>query len=94
MVFGSEGRPAEPPTTTPPPGTTSRRRPATPRSKAAIADAQKAYDDGRGGAAKESDWEAYGKAQEDLEDALPGARDGRPRGRQPSSERPGESKGS
>ncbi|MFF2773285.1 UPF0182 family protein [Streptomyces sp. NPDC058052] len=70
-VFGVEG--ATPPTT--PPGT--EQPPTTPQPpasadaalKAAIADAQKAYDAGEAALAK-GDWAAYGKAQEDLQDAL------------------------
>lgn len=71
-VFGVE---APTPPTTPPPGTT----PPPPTSndaalKAAIADAQKAYDAGEA-ALQKGDWTAYGKAQEDLQDALQRAAD-------------------
>ncbi|MFD3664129.1 UPF0182 family protein [Streptomyces sp. NPDC058659] len=71
-VFGVEA-PTTP--TTPPPGTT----PPPPTSndaalKAAIADAQKAYDAGEA-ALQKGDWTAYGKAQEDLQDALQRAAD-------------------
>ncbi|GGW04726.1 UPF0182 protein [Streptomyces narbonensis] len=71
-VFGVE---APTPPTTPPPGTT----PPPPTSndaalKAAIADAQKAYDAGEAALAK-GDWTAYGKAQEDLQEALQRAAD-------------------
>ncbi|MEV4945245.1 UPF0182 family protein [Streptomyces sp. NPDC053755] len=67
-VFGVDG-------VTPPqpeqPGTTP---PTTPSSndaalKKAIADAQKAYDDGEA-ALQKGDWEAYGKAQDALQQAL------------------------
>ncbi|MEU3750292.1 MULTISPECIES: UPF0182 family protein [Streptomyces] len=71
-VFGVD---APTPPTTPPPGTT----PPPPTSndaalKAAIADAQKAYDAGEA-ALQKGDWTAYGKAQEDLQDALQRAAD-------------------
>ncbi|WP_329625579.1 UPF0182 family protein [Streptomyces sp. NBC_01255] len=71
-VFGVE---APTPPTTPPPGTT----PPPPTSndaalKAAIADAQKAYDAGEA-ALQKGDWVAYGKAQEDLQAALVRAAD-------------------
>ncbi|MFI6418812.1 UPF0182 family protein [Streptomyces sp. NPDC050842] len=71
-VFGVE---APTPPTTPPPGTT----PPPPTSndaalKAAIADAQKAYDAGEA-ALQKGDWTAYGKAQEELQDALQRAAD-------------------
>ncbi|WP_327328488.1 UPF0182 family protein [Streptomyces sp. NBC_01210] len=64
---------AEPPTTTPPPGDTTKPPPATGDAalKAAIADAQKAYDDAQAALDKKpTDWEAYGKAQAALQDAL------------------------
>ncbi|MFF3453531.1 UPF0182 family protein [Streptomyces sp. NPDC002730] len=63
---------AEPPTTTPPPGDTTK-PPATGDAalKGAIADAQKAYDDAQAALDKKpTDWEAYGKAQAALQDAL------------------------
>ncbi|MDV9192099.1 UPF0182 family protein [Streptomyces sp. SR27] len=69
-VFGVES-PTTPPTTpTTPPGTTNP-PPASNDAvlKQAIADAQKAYDDGEAALAKQ-DWNAYGKAQEDLQAAL------------------------
>ncbi|MGW3646586.1 UPF0182 family membrane protein [Streptomyces sp. NPDC000878] len=66
-VFGAEGTTTEPPdegggTTTPP---TSE----DPTVQEALDDAQKAFDDGQA-ALKKGDWEAYGKAQAALEDAL------------------------
>ncbi|MFD9221951.1 UPF0182 family protein [Streptomyces sp. NPDC060064] len=64
---------AEPPTTTPPPGDTTKPPPATGDAalKAAIADAQKAYDDAQAALDKKpTDWQAYGKAQAALQDAL------------------------
>ncbi|TQK51996.1 hypothetical protein FBY35_2421 [Streptomyces sp. SLBN-118] len=60
----------QPPTTTPPPGT---KPPATgdAATKAAIADALKAHQDAEAALAKDpKDWEAYGRAQEALDDAL------------------------
>ncbi|MEU4270249.1 UPF0182 family protein [Streptomyces sp. NPDC026092] len=75
-VFGVEG-------TTPPqpeqPGTKPPTTPTTPATndaalKQAIADAQKAMDDGEA-ALQKGDWTAYGKAQEDLQDALQRAAD-------------------
>ncbi|MDV5148248.1 UPF0182 family protein [Streptomyces sp. SBC-4] len=71
-VFGVD---APTPPTTPPPGTT----PPPPTSndaalKAAIADAQKAYDAGEA-ALQKGDWTAYGKAQEELQAALVRAAD-------------------
>ncbi|MET9389668.1 UPF0182 family protein [Streptomyces sp. NPDC006624] len=67
-VFGAEGTTPQPPedegdTTTPPPTSEN------PTVQQALEDAQKAFDAGQE-ALKENDWEAYGKAQKDLEDAL------------------------
>lgn len=67
-VFGAEGSTTEPPdegedTTTPPPTSSN------PTVQAALNDAQKAFDAGQE-ALKKGDWQAYGTAQEDLEDAL------------------------
>ncbi|WP_424858224.1 UPF0182 family protein [Streptomyces sp. SAI-170] len=67
-VFGAEGSTPQPPdegddgTTKPP---TSR----NPTVQQALDDAQKAFDAGQE-ALKKGDWEAYGRAQKDLEDAL------------------------
>ncbi|MFE7570438.1 UPF0182 family protein [Streptomyces sp. NPDC057539] len=72
-VFGAES--PTPPTTPPPPGETT--KPPATGDKAlqqAIADAQKAYEDGEAALAKQ-DWTAYGKAQKDLQDALQRAAD-------------------
>ena len=72
-VFGVEG-------VTPPqpeqPGTTPPTKPTTNDAalKQAIADAQKAYDEGEA-ALKKGDWTAYGKSQEALQDALQRAAD-------------------
>ncbi|MFE6663585.1 UPF0182 family protein [Streptomyces sp. NPDC057697] len=71
-VFGvTESDTTQPPSdTTRPPGDTTQ-PPATGDAalKKAIADAQKAYAEGEA-ALKDQDWSAYGKAQEDLQDAL------------------------
>ncbi|MEU8617102.1 UPF0182 family protein [Streptomyces sp. NPDC048623] len=75
-VFGVEG--TQPPATQPP-GTKPPTTPTTPPTndaalKQAIADAQKAYDDGQA-ALQKGDWAAYGKAQTALQDALQRAAD-------------------
>src|SRR5690606_21306480 len=79
-VFAGEGTPVEPPTgedegagedegtgeeegTQPPPAADN------PTVQEALDDAQKAFEDGQE-ALKNNDWEAYGKAQKALEDAL------------------------
>ncbi|WP_306934077.1 UPF0182 family membrane protein [Streptomyces luteogriseus] len=71
-VFGADGPSTEPPdegdTTTPPPTSDN------PTVQQALEDAQKAFDAGQE-ALKKNDWEAYGKAQKDLEDALRRAED-------------------
>ncbi|GAA2763120.1 UPF0182 family protein [Streptomyces paradoxus] len=71
-VFGADGPVTEPPdegdTTTPPPASDN------PTVQQALEDAQKAFDAGQE-ALKKNDWEAYGKAQKDLEDALRRAED-------------------
>jgi uncharacterized protein len=70
-VFGTEGTTPEPPdedTTKPPPATGN----ATVQE--ALDDAQKAYSQGQE-ALKKGDWEAYGRAQKDLEEALQRAED-------------------
>ncbi|MFJ5733779.1 UPF0182 family membrane protein [Streptomyces paradoxus] len=71
-VFGADGPVAEPPdegdTTTPPPASDN------PTVQEALEDAQKAFEAGQE-ALKKNDWEAYGKAQKDLEDALQRAED-------------------
>ncbi|WP_406219756.1 UPF0182 family protein [Streptomyces canus] len=67
-VFGADGSTTPPPDddggTTKPPPTSS-----NPTVQQALDDAQKAFDAGQE-ALKKGDWEAYGRAQEDLEDAL------------------------
>lgn len=72
-VFGVEGT-TPPPVT--PPGTTTPPKPTTTDAalKQAIADAQKAYDDGQA-ALKKGDWDAYGKSQAALQEALQRAAD-------------------
>ncbi|MEV8434771.1 UPF0182 family protein [Streptomyces sp. HUAS 31] len=75
-VFGAEGATTQPPDegdedgggTTPPPTSSN------PTVQDALDDAQKAFESGQD-ALKKGDWEAYGKAQKDLEDALRRAED-------------------
>ncbi|MFF4275146.1 UPF0182 family protein [Streptomyces sp. NPDC001536] len=73
-VFGAEGETTPPPeddgggTTTPPPSSDN------PTVQEALNDAQKAFEEGQA-ALKKGDWEAYGQAQKDLEDALQRAED-------------------
>jgi len=69
-VLGTEGSTTEPPpeTTEPPPTSTN------PTVQEALNDAQKAFDEGQE-ALKKGDWEAYGTAQKDLEEALKRAED-------------------
>ncbi|MGW3726120.1 UPF0182 family protein, partial [Streptomyces sp. NPDC000851] len=66
-VFGAEAAPPTPPDegedTTPPPTSDN------PTVQEALSDAQKAFEAGQE-ALKNNDWEAYGRAQEDLEEAL------------------------
>ncbi|MCH5672756.1 UPF0182 family membrane protein [Streptomyces gilvus] len=64
-VFGAESSTSPPDqgTTTPPPTSSN------PTVQQALNDAQKAFDAGQE-ALKKNDWTAYGKAQQDLEDAL------------------------
>ncbi|MDH6487448.1 uncharacterized membrane protein (UPF0182 family) [Streptomyces sp. SAI-127] len=72
-VFGADASTTPPPDddggTTKPPPTSS-----NPTVQQALDDAQKAFDAGQE-ALKKGDWEAYGRAQEDLEDALKRAED-------------------
>ncbi|MGW6565302.1 UPF0182 family membrane protein [Streptomyces sp. NPDC054975] len=90
-VFGVEG-------TTPPqpeqPGTKPPTTPTTPTTndallKQAIADAQKAYDDGEA-ALQKGDWTAYGKAQEALQNALQRAADAGAKLTPPADQKPGD----
>ncbi|MEV7733638.1 UPF0182 family protein [Streptomyces sp. NPDC088921] len=72
-VFGAAGATTQPPDddggTTKPPPTSS-----NPTVQQALNDAQKAFDAGQE-ALKKGDWEAYGRAQKDLQDALKRAED-------------------
>ncbi len=73
-VFGAEGADTTEP---PPPGDDTTKPPTTPQDptvKQALADAQKAFDEGEK-ALKAGDWAAYGKAQDDLAAALKRAAD-------------------
>ncbi|WP_307037201.1 UPF0182 family membrane protein [Streptomyces canus] len=73
-VFGADGETTTPPeddggdTTKPPPTSDN------PTVQEALNDAQKAFEDGQA-ALKKGDWEAYGLAQKDLEEALQRAED-------------------
>ncbi|WP_327722596.1 UPF0182 family protein [Streptomyces sp. NBC_00490] len=73
-VFGADGETTTPPeddggdTTKPPPTSDN------PTVQEALDDAQKAFEDGQA-ALKKGDWEAYGLAQKDLEEALQRAED-------------------
>ncbi|MEU5886250.1 UPF0182 family protein [Streptomyces sp. NPDC047461] len=73
-VFGADGETTPPPeddggdTTNPPPTSDN------PTVQEALNDAQKAFEDGQA-ALKKGDWEAYGLAQKDLEEALRRAED-------------------
>ncbi|MFB6843018.1 UPF0182 family protein [Streptomyces sp. NPDC056361] len=75
-VFGVEAPtpPTTPPGTTKPPGTTPPPASNDAALQQAISDAQKAYDAGEA-ALQKGDWTAYGKAQEDLQEALQRAAD-------------------
>ncbi|MEW1610745.1 MULTISPECIES: UPF0182 family protein [unclassified Streptomyces] len=80
-VFGVDGdSETTPPDPSEPPGDTTK-PPATGSDalKKAIADAQKAYEDGET-ALKEQDWPAYGKAQDALQEALERAAAAQPKG--------------
>ncbi|MFD9033029.1 UPF0182 family protein [Streptomyces sp. NPDC059567] len=91
-VFGVEG--ATPPEKPEQPGTKPPTTPSTNDAalKQAIADAQKAYDDGEA-ALQKGDWTAYGKAQEALQDALQRAADAgaklTPSDQKPTGQKPG-----
>ncbi|MFJ9307131.1 UPF0182 family membrane protein [Streptomyces cyaneofuscatus] len=80
-VFGVDGdADTTPPDPSEPPGDTTK-PPATGSDalEKAIADAQKAYEDGEA-ALKEQDWPAYGKAQDALQEALERAAQAQPTG--------------
>ncbi|WP_189856318.1 UPF0182 family membrane protein [Streptomyces poonensis] len=70
-VFGAEGSGTEPPDEGGDEGDDPSEPPTTsdPTVQEALEDAQKAFEDGQK-ALKDGDWEAYGRAQSDLEDAL------------------------
>jgi uncharacterized protein len=73
-VFGAEGSTTEPPDKDEGGGTTPPPTSSNPTVQEALSDAQKAFDAGQE-ALKKGDWEAYGRAQEDLQDALQRAED-------------------
>ncbi|MGV9423817.1 UPF0182 family membrane protein [Streptomyces sp. NPDC003656] len=77
-VFGVKGS-AEPPET----GTTEPPKSENPTVKQALEDAQKAFDAGQKALKEGPDWDAYAKAQKDLQDALRKAEDA-----QSTSEKP------
>lgn len=68
-VFETEGSTAEPPVEDPDEGTEEPPTSGDPTVQQALQEAQKAFDEGQQ-ALKDGDWEAYGRAQQDLEDAL------------------------
>ncbi|MCM3263015.1 UPF0182 family protein [Streptomyces thermoviolaceus] len=92
-VFGATGStpPPDTGTTTPPDtGTTTPPDTATgsgdPEVQQALKDAQKAFDDGQAALRKSPiDWEAYGKAQKDLQSALQRAQQAQARAQQQGS---------
>ncbi|MCC9709538.1 UPF0182 family protein [Streptomyces sp. MNU76] len=73
-VFETEGTPTEPPPDDPDEGTDEPPTSGDPTVQQALEQAQKAFDEGQQ-ALKDGDWEAYGRAQQDLEDALKRAED-------------------
>ncbi|WP_432095083.1 UPF0182 family membrane protein [Streptomyces sp. bgisy100] len=82
-VFGKQGG------TTKPPGEGTRPPSADPTVRAALDDAQKAFEAGQKALA-DQDWTAYGKAQEDLEAALKRAADAEAKAdRKPADQKPG-----
>ncbi|MGW7002897.1 UPF0182 family membrane protein [Streptomyces sp. NPDC054933] len=64
-VFNTSSGPAQPP----PPSGSGSQQPVNQTVKQALQDAQNAYDQGQQ-ALKNNDWTAYGKAQQDLQNAL------------------------
>ncbi|MGW2212190.1 UPF0182 family membrane protein [Streptomyces sp. NPDC001781] len=68
-VFGVKGSEPPPSGTTEPPASTN------PTVRQALEDAQKAYDAGQEALKSGPDWDAYAKAQKDLQDALKKAED-------------------
>ena len=73
-VFETEGPPTEPPVDDGDEGTDEPPKTGDPTVQQALEEAQKAFDEGQQ-ALKDGDWEAYGRAQQDLEDALKRAED-------------------
>ncbi|KND27922.1 membrane protein [Streptomyces stelliscabiei] len=73
-VFETEGPPTEPPVDDGDEGTDEPPKSGDPTVQQALEEAQKAFDEGQQ-ALKDGDWEAYGRAQQDLEDALKRAED-------------------
>ncbi|MGW0757295.1 UPF0182 family membrane protein [Streptomyces sp. NPDC002814] len=73
-VFGAEGETTEPPPPPPEDGDTPPPTSTNPTVQEALNDAQKAFDAGQE-ALKKGDWEAYGRAQDDLQEALQRAED-------------------
>ncbi|UUU28206.1 UPF0182 family membrane protein [Streptomyces sp. DSM 40750] len=68
-VFETEGPTTEPPVDDGDEGTDEPPTSGDPTVQQALEEAQKAFDEGQQ-ALKDGDWEAYGRAQQDLEDAL------------------------
>lgn len=84
-VFGATGStpPPDTGTTTPPDTATGS---GDPEVQQALKDAQKAFDDGQAALRKSPiDWEAYGKAQKDLQSALQRAQQAQARAQQQGS---------
>lgn len=73
-VFETEGSPTEPPVDDGDEGTDEPPPSGDPTVQQALEEAQKAFDEGQQ-ALKDGDWEKYGRAQQDLEDALKRAED-------------------
>ncbi len=73
-VFGADGETTEPPPPPPEDGDTPPPTSTNPTVQEALNDAQKAFDAGQE-ALKKGDWEAYGRAQDDLQEALQRAED-------------------
>ncbi|PIM70157.1 hypothetical protein CTU88_23255 [Streptomyces sp. JV178] len=73
-VFETAGPTPEPPVDDGDQGTDEPPTSGDPTVQQALQDAQKAFDEGQK-ALKDGDWEAYGRAQQDLEDALKRAED-------------------
>ncbi|QFR98004.1 UPF0182 family membrane protein [Streptomyces tsukubensis] len=91
VVFGTESEtPAEPEK----PGDTTKPPPATGNETVqdALSDADKAFKSGQD-AMKKGDWEAYGKAQDDLQDALQRAADAQKAAGEKSTDKNGSDKG-